>query len=155
MQQRLDVLGTPAPVLEGVRAGDAGSGAAQFSFSSLGSLTYVPGGPSGRAGYDGVGRSQGRCPKPLPAPPRAYVNPALSPDGRLVAVEMSNAGRFDVWLYDLMRDTLTRLTFDGTSRFPVWSRDGTRVVYSSEPRAGILPRIYSGDRPTAAVRRNA
>ena len=41
---RLEVLGTSAPVLEGVMS-YGGTGAGQFDFSGLGLLVYVPGGP--------------------------------------------------------------------------------------------------------------
>ena len=38
----------------------------------------------------------------------------------------------DVWIWDLLRETLTRLTFDpGADQYPVWTPDGTRVVFSS------------------------
>ena len=41
---RLEVKGGPIPIVEGVRrAIGAATGAAQFSFSDTGSLTYVPG----------------------------------------------------------------------------------------------------------------
>ena len=72
--------------------------------------------------------------QPLPAPPRAYANPRLSPDGRQVALDISETSR-DIWIYDLMRDTLTRLTFEGINSFPVWTPDGKRVAYRSQ-RAG-------------------
>ena len=37
----------------------------------------------------------------------------------------------DVWLYDLVRRTMTRLTFDvGEDETPVWSPDGTRIAIS-------------------------
>jgi Tol biopolymer transport system component len=37
-----------------------------------------------------------------------------------------------IWLLDLMRDTLTRFTFDGpTNETPVWTPDGKRIVFTS------------------------
>ena len=41
---RLEVKGTPAPVLEGIMATAGTTGAAHFAFSKTGSLMYVPGG---------------------------------------------------------------------------------------------------------------
>jgi len=39
----------------------------------------------------------------------------------------------DIWIWDLMRHTLTRLTFDpGLDRAPVWTPDGRRVIFSSQ-----------------------
>ena len=46
---------------------------------------------------------------PIPAPPRPYLLPALSPDGTRVAVFANDQER-DLWLWDLGRTTLTRLT---------------------------------------------
>jgi Tol biopolymer transport system component len=49
-----------------------------------------------------------------------------------VAVEIAEAGKRDIWIYDLMRDTTTRLTFEGLNSFPVWTPDGKLVAYSSQ-----------------------
>jgi serine/threonine-protein kinase len=48
---------------------------------------------------------------PIAAPPRLYAEPRLSPDGTRVAVGIHDQEQ-DVWIWDLMRETLTRLTFD-------------------------------------------
>ena len=48
---------------------------------------------------------------PIPAPPRAYVYPRLSPDGTRIAVCAADQ-EWDLWIWDLARATLTRLTFD-------------------------------------------
>jgi serine/threonine-protein kinase len=64
----------------------------------------------------------------LNAPALAYGYPRLSPDGRTVAVELDN----QIWLYDSARDTLTRLTFEGSAnQSPGWTPDGKRVVFRS------------------------
>ena len=69
-------------------------------------------------------------------------DPALSPNGRLVAVSCDNkrTGARDICLYDLERDVTTQLTHGGTDRFPVWSRDGKTVEYLSGN--GRMSRIY-------------
>ncbi len=133
---RLAVLGTPAPAVEGVMS-TAASGAAQFSISSMGSLVYVPGGPQAGADLTLVWVDRKRTEQPLPAPPHFYTNPMLSPDGRQVAFDIAEAGKSDIWIYDLMRDTLTRLTFEGLNNFPIWTPDGKRVAYKSQ-RAGTF-----------------
>jgi serine/threonine-protein kinase len=73
--------------------------------------------------------------QPLPAPPHAYSNPRISPDGQQVAVQITDSNA-DIWIYDLMHDTLRRLTVEGSNSFPVWSPDGKRVVYRSA-RSGV------------------
>jgi serine/threonine-protein kinase len=64
----------------------------------------------------------------LPAPPRPYDWPRLSPDGQRVALEIGP----QIWLYDLGRGTLNRFTFDGDlNQSPAWTPDGTRIVFNS------------------------
>ncbi len=132
---RLAVLGTPVPAIEGVMSTIGNNGGAQFSYSSLGSLVYVPGGLQSDVQTTLVWVDRKRSEQPLPAPPHSYANPRLSPDGRQVAFDIADAGKQDIWIYDLLRDTLTRLTFEGLNSFPVWTPDGKRVAYRSQ-RAG-------------------
>jgi hypothetical protein len=52
----------------------------------------------------------------------------VSPDGRRVALSLVTQGNFDVWVLEGGR--ASRLTTDGSREdFPVWSPDGSRVVY--------------------------
>jgi len=60
-----------------------------------------------------------------------YQHPAFSPDGRRVAVTIASETGSDIWIIDLERGTRIRLTTEGTSAFPVWSQDGTRVAFQS------------------------
>ena len=39
----------------------------------------------------------------------------------------------DIWMDDLVRGTLTRLTFGGFNQFPVWTSDGKRLLYAFSP----------------------
>lgn len=65
--------------------------------------------------------------------PSIYVNPAVSPDGRRVAVSQTSQGNQDLWVLDASRGTSTRLTFDpARDDFPVWSPDGSRIVFASD-----------------------
>ena len=106
-----------------------GTGAGQFSFSSSGMLAYVGGsGQSSELNLVWVDR-KGTI-QPLLAPPHRYLTPRLSPDGRLVAVTLAE-GKADIWIYDLARDTLTRLTFEGENTSSQWTPDGKRVLFTS------------------------
>jgi eukaryotic-like serine/threonine-protein kinase len=59
----------------------------------------------------------------------------FSPDGKRLALDINDGKRFDIWVYEWERDALTRLTFAGeNSRYPVWTPDGQRIVYSSQEK---------------------
>jgi Tol biopolymer transport system component len=53
----------------------------------------------------------------------------LSPDGKRLATSVGDP-QADIWVFDLVRGTRTRLTFGGaTYLMPSWSADGQRVIY--------------------------
>jgi eukaryotic-like serine/threonine-protein kinase len=130
--QRLEVKGAPVPVVQEVMQ-ESTPAPAQYSVSATGSLVYVPG--SAQASQNKlVWVSRNGAEQSLPAPTRDYEGPRVSPDGRRVA--LSSAGQ--IWLYDLARDTLTRLTFEGDlNGGPIWTPDGKRIAFSSD-RGGAL-----------------
>ena len=135
--KRLEVTGQAAPILEGVVSAP-GVGGAQFSFSDTGNLLYIagPGGGQNVSIYwmDREGKFQ-----PLRQTPGNYSNPAFSPDGKRLALEISDGKRRDIWVNDWERDILTRLTFAGErNSYPFWTPDGQRIVYSSQEKGGAL-----------------
>jgi serine/threonine-protein kinase len=127
-QVKLELTGKAVPVLEGV-ARFAPPNLAQFNFSSLGSLIYVSGGTSFESALVSVDRNG--AVRPLAAPPHRYATPRLSPDGTRLAVTITENDKRDVWVYDMARGTLTRLTFDGSSMIPLWTADGRRLTFTT------------------------
>jgi len=128
--RRLVVTGPPVSILEGVNMNPT-FGAAEFSSSTDGSLAYVAGG-SRLSQRTLLWVDRKGAPQSLPAPPRGYLAPRLSPDGQrlALAIEGTNPG---LWLYDLARGTLTRLTASLPIPFPIWTPDGKHVTFASAP----------------------
>ena len=115
------------PVLTGVL--ESSDGAMELSVSRTGSVAYVSGN-SGTAGRTLVWADRQGNVQPLAAPERAYSSPRLSPDGRALAVTITGADRDDVWTYDIARNALAQITFEGGGP-PVWTSDGRRIIFSA------------------------
>ena len=96
--RRLEVVGTPVPVLEGVMT--TVLGAAGIAVAANGALVYIPGGAAGGGQLTVVSvDSQGR-PTPLPGIPLdSYRDVRVSPDGARLAL----ATQRDVSIYNLAR----------------------------------------------------
>ena len=157
------VAASPVPVVEGVRrATGAGVGSAQFAVSNSGSLVFVPGPVYGDQEdlflFDRKGAAEA-----LRLPPGRYAYPRISPDGKQVAFESSDARETNVSIYDLSgRTAVRRLTFGGNNRFPIWSGNGQRVAFQSDRErqpaifwqpvdGGIAERLTAPDPGTSHV----
>jgi serine/threonine-protein kinase len=130
---RLEIAGGPVPLIEDVfRSGGVFS--LQYAVSDSGTLVYVPGTGTASAPVQRtlvwVDRSGKEA--PLTAPLNGYFNPRISPDGTRVALGVATAERPDIWIWDLVHKTLTRLTFEGNAnRTPLWTPDGKRIAFYS------------------------
>jgi eukaryotic-like serine/threonine-protein kinase len=149
--QALQTHGAPAPVLSGFSpVGVAGD----FALSAEGSLVYIT--AAGNGGrpilrklfwVDRAGKEQ-----EIAAPPRRYTNPAISPDGMRVAVAVEDQQR-DIWIWDVRRAVLTRLTMDpNVDTFPLWTHDGSRIIYASGRDTNINLWWQAADGSTAPER---
>jgi serine/threonine-protein kinase len=126
--------GAPVPFLDGIM--QASSGAAQFCVSNS-MLVYLRGTSETRR-LVWVDR-QGRI-EPIDAPPRLYVHPRLSPDGRKIAVAITEP-KNDIWTVEIATGRLGRVTKEGNNAYPIWTRDGAAIAYVSS-RAGQRPNLF-------------
>jgi serine/threonine-protein kinase len=128
--ERLEVRGTAVPVIPQLFTGL--TGIAEFDIAANGTLVYMAGGITSsqvRRTLVWVNR-QGR-PVPLRLPERAYLYPRVSPDGTRVAISI-NDQQVDIWVLDIARETLTRMTFTpDTDQYPAWTPDGRSLLFAS------------------------
>jgi len=130
--ERLEVAGSPFQILKGVVTSDI-YGSAQFSFSGDGTLIYVPGGPEIYYNRLVLVDRKGEV-DPLPVAPDIYTGVRFPPEGERLAIA-TGAGNDNVWIYELGRGTMSRLTTgDWDNDFAIWTPDGSRVAFTSNRR---------------------
>jgi len=136
MAQRFDAgalrkTGDPIKVVEPI-SNDAGSAFASFSAAPSGAIVYTKGSarPFVLTWFDRTGRTLGTV-----GSPGQYTNVTLSPDDTRAAVSLT-AGtppNRNIWILDLTKGNPMQVTTDpAVDATPVWSADGTEIVYSSQ-----------------------
>jgi serine/threonine-protein kinase len=131
---RLEIVGVPVPVVEGVRNGNFGN--AHLSISATGTLIYRPGPVSAGATQWSLGFFDRKgAAELLKVPPGLYEHPRLSPDGKQIAFGSDDGKEATIWIYELSgASAVRRLTVSGqgNNRFPIWSADSQRVTFQSD-----------------------
>ena len=129
--KKLQLSGHAFPIAEQVGF-EASTFQTYFSVSQTGVLAYNSGN-YGQTQLNWVDRS-GKELGSIGQPSNYYIRPWVSPDGKRIAVDGPDLqGNRDIWLIDLVSGNPTRFTFDAsTELFPVWSWDGSRIVFASD-----------------------
>jgi Tol biopolymer transport system component len=141
---RRRLLGDPIFVADQV-AFDSTSVAAISA--GTGALAYRTGSSSSKRQFVWFDRSGKPLGDVTPVDEFFAQNLELSPDGSRVALDRSVSGNLDVWLLEPARRVMTRFTFDpAVDVAPVWSPDGSRIVFTSARNAvvGLYMKSSSG-----------
>jgi Tol biopolymer transport system component len=135
--KKLELVGEPVRIADNVHY-DSGFFRAVFGAADDGTIVYASGGGTGTANltwFDRTAKQLGT----LGEKADAVQGIRISPDGKKAAVVLGDPN--DVWIYDLQRGGRKRFTSDPLNdATPVWSPDGSRIVFSSD-RNG-LPELY-------------
>ena len=156
--EQLELTGPAVPMVEDLihlyGRGVMGEGAAEYTFSSSGSLAYVGGGLSSGLFLPGsiawVNRKGAVERLQLPTSPTQgetgfLRSLRLSPDGnRVVGTDMDR----DVLVFNLRRGTLTRLTLEGENVLPSWSPDGKQILFTRQGNPTLFyEQVADGSQP--------
>jgi eukaryotic-like serine/threonine-protein kinase len=153
--KKLEVTGEPASMIEGVFRFSSVY-APQYAVSASGNMVYIPETANAETGrnlvwVDKAGKEElftasanaetGRNlvwvdkagkEELFTASANAYSNPRISPDGKRVALAIKTGGNSSIWIYDLVRESLTRVTLEGFFDIsPLWTPDGRWIVFAS------------------------
>ncbi len=134
-----ELSGAALPIAEQVRIDNSQFRSGMFSVSNTGAFVYQRDPAPGfeLTWFDRQGTRRGTL-----GTAADYADVDISPDGRraLVSVAPDSTAARDLWIFDLARGLRTRFTFDDMRpiRTPVWSSDGSQVVFATQRNDRIV-----------------
>ena len=142
---KLQLAGDPFPIVDQIGY-SATTARTLFSVSSTGVLAYRPNVPSNTqlVAYDRAGKQLEKV-----GNEGDFTGLSLSPDDARIVVSRldPDIGSYDLWIIELGNGRTLRLTFDQTNEtFPVWSPDGSRIVFTSNKtgEANLYQKLSNG-----------
>ena len=139
-ESRMEITGDAVQLPQHV-SDDPTSGATYVAVAANGTMAYLSGGSATSSRTIAITNRKGES-HVLPLPARGYSVPRFSPDGKKLAMIVSDItnfasnGRGDVWIYDFGSGSMSRLTFDGTDDYETWSPDGAKIFFDSSRGSG-------------------
>lgn len=151
-----ELTGEATPIASDVQA-DSLYSDALFSVSPTGMLVYAPGSISNLAElawFDHHGKPLGAL-----GEPGMYIEVAISPDeSKVAAIEFTKSTHIDVWIHELGRGVHSRFTTTSANRYPLWSPDGTAIIYGTSivgARLVLYRKQVLGDSPPEVIASDA
>jgi serine/threonine protein kinase len=93
-----------------------------------------------------------------PGPLAVYSDPRFSPDGKSIAVTITDprSGNSDIWVLPVAGGQPTRITFGPEDFWPVWSPDGKQLAYGvrENGKTSIRRRSLDGRQPEEVLYEN-
>ena len=122
------LIDSPVPIIPDVATVSL-TGMALFNVSDNGTLVYLPGSDLSENRnlmlVDRSGKILNRTDLHLP-----IEDFNISPDGKKVVMTVEGM-IWSIYLYDIQRNAVTRLTQNNDDRDPVWTPDGKSIIYGS------------------------
>ena len=140
-EERLDVVGSPVPVLDGVRA--VAGGNIQYAVADEGTLAYLPDDVAPGDNTLIFMDRQGTVAE-VTVLRENYLHPRFSPDGTRLAVQIGTDDDSNIFIYEMSSGRLRQLTFDG-GEVPLWTPDGTRVTFLADGALLNITADFSGE----------
>jgi serine/threonine-protein kinase len=150
-ERRMRLNAPPVIVLQGV-AGSTTNATASFAVAANGTLAFIPDSVS-PAPRELVWVDRSGTVTPVLARHEVYEFPRLSPDGKRIAVVFRQEGMRDLWIYDLDRGVMQKLTNHQSSTLGAeWSPDGQHLYYPVEtPVYNLFRSPADGSTPEESV----
>jgi eukaryotic-like serine/threonine-protein kinase len=142
---KLEVTGQPVPVVQGVYS-ETTTGITNYVVSDNGTLVYLPGAVEGESRKIVQINLKGET-TIIDSGNHPYIEPKLSPDNKKIAVVIRDGENFDIWVFDIFSRTMSKLTFGGLNRTPLWSPDGKTIAYfkrTKEGKTGVYVKPSNG-----------
>jgi serine/threonine-protein kinase len=131
--ERLETIGPQVPVVQGIQTLSQ-QGLAAYSFSDNGRLVYRPGLDifGGRPETTIVWVDRDGNEERLDFEPNQYAHPQISPDGEFISLTIPDGnGNTDIWIQNLRRGVLSRLTSSGAAEAAIWTPDSENLLFGT------------------------